>query len=423
MAPSLLIARNMRLSPLLFVASLPAFFACGSLAGPGEQAGGTVTGKVVDLTGTPTGAAFQILVGDEVQTTGLDGSFSFANVPATYDIAVGWGNGAIVYKGMTTRSPVFHTPRANSVGQVPVQFSGLVDDTHRIAFYSASGSSDGTIQPGLWGGGNEPPTSVGFTYYVDPTSGAALPLTLHALTYEVDPTTNAVLKWTGHAELDDVHLDGAVPAWVVQPSPVETGSVSVSADAPPGIELAGLTLGVHLQPSDGSFSFSRFSPTTPSAEFLVPIVPGLTFDLGATGTTKDGHSSAWARAIAPGGTVVLELAQTPRALGPDEGSTGVTTETPFAFAPYDGGVQRVTFTPPESDPNFYSVQVVTTSSTITIPDLTRMGHPLPNGEAYSWMVERLPLGATVDEASSVPAIDSGAISYAYSTPRHFTTAR
>ena len=91
----------------LSVALLLLPVACGGALSPDAGDGGTVSGSVLDLHGNPNGR-YDVLLGGQVQSTGPDGSFSFSNVPATYDITVAWGNGAAVYQGMTTRSPVFH---------------------------------------------------------------------------------------------------------------------------------------------------------------------------------------------------------------------------------------------------------------------------------------------------------------------------
>ena len=391
--------------------------ACGGGLTPDAVGSGTVSGSVLDLDGNPMAGSFNVLLDGQVQSTWPDGSFSFSNVPATYDLTVAWGSGAAVYQGMTTRSPLFHFSSVFKFAQVTVQLPAPIDDTHRIVFF-ATGTQGGTTQVGMYPGtGN----TVSFSYFQK--GGVTPPVALHALTYETDPATKMLTKWTGHAELDDVHLDAPLPMWVVQPSPVETGTISVSVDVPTDITLEKMALALHLEPDDGRVPLTEVLTTTPSTQFSVPIVPGVSFDTLAEGTTSDGYTKTWARNVTAGTTVALGFNDVPpHVVAPNDGATEVTPHTRFSFAPYDRGVQMVTFYPPQSDPNYFSVQMFTTGTTVTIPDFSVLGHPLPKGEVYTWSVARMSLGKTVDEASAAPIID-GSISFdAESNQRQFTTA-
>ncbi|HEY2509377.1 MAG TPA: hypothetical protein VGI39_00850 [Polyangiaceae bacterium] len=401
------------LSVALFLLPL----ACGGARSPDAEGGGTVSGSVLDDQGNPMLGHFNVLLSGQVQMTGPDGSFSFSDVPPTYDITVAWGNGAMVYQGMTTRSPVFHFAQDTNAAKVSVQLPAPVDDTHHVAFFATSAQGK-TTQVGVYGAGG--PNTVTFVYFVD--GAVAPPVTLHALTYETDPATKMLTKWTGHAELDSVYLNAPLPTWVVQPSPVETGTIGVAVDVPSGITLEKMTLALHFEPANARFPLTEVSTSTPSTQFTVPIVPGLSFDALAEGTTSDGHTTTWARNVTAGTTVALGLNEPPHIIGPDDGATEANTQTAFTFTPDDRGVQMVTFYPPQSDPNYFSIQMVTSRGAVTIPDFTLLGHPLPKGEVYTWNVARLPLGKSVDAASSAPILDDSVAFDAESSQRQFTTA-
>jgi hypothetical protein len=115
----------------------------------------------------------------------------------------------------------------------------------------------------------------------------------------------------------------------------------------------------------------------------------------------------------------LELRDPPVQLFPEASATGVWYDTSFQFGEAPDSVYVVSFTDLHS-----RIQVYTTRTTISIPDLTSAGMELKKNSLYVWQVAAYSPYSGLDEwlDPSVPQTSQGEGYETLSTSRRFTTA-
>ncbi|MGZ6028443.1 MAG: hypothetical protein ACXWK5_03400, partial [Myxococcaceae bacterium] len=121
---------------------------------------------------------------------------------------------------------------------------------------------------------------------------------------------------------------------------------------------------------------------------------------------SDGTSTTEAQSAAiPPGTsnATLSLPSPALPTAPANGATGVDTSTDLVWSPVTGAVYEVLLTGQGTDPVYV---LLTSATTVRIPNLSAQGVGLPSGRSYDWSVNALGPLTSVDALAS-PSITLG----------------
>jgi hypothetical protein len=388
----------------------------------------TLSGTVTDEFGNPApGQAVLITSGSFSQSTVSDanGAFSVPNVPTPYTATVvdSGGEMAIQYQGLTRSDPTLMdlvTVTAPHSATVSGQLSGgTFPETVGYATTLQFASS----QTVLGGGGlSVNATSGAFTGTVKWAGATTTTGTLYAL--QVHSAAGLPADYPGYGTLANVLLQdmGTLAGQTVALSAVTASTLSGTVTAPTGYPITGKELlfipasNAFVPIAEDSTASTTFSYTTPSIANTT-----LTFLAEAQGTLGDSTILKKTGLAANATGLSLSIPAPPLLSLPVDAATGVTLTTPFSWTGFTG-VYLVFFRPSTTAPLFY---VFTASSTVTIPDLTSAGLPLPPSTSYDWRV--IGLGPTTSVDSM--AVGGGLIGllefsdgyYSQTVQRAFTT--
>ncbi len=423
---------------IAFMAVIAVVSACGG-SKPGGSVPGTpqdLTGLVVNYNGGPVSGA-KVKVGSRaIVTTGADGSFAVQGVNAPYDIAVASADGsaAAVYSGLTRADPTVGIPL---FGMPP-------PDQTRCAATITGHLSGGTGFPQLTG------HDVRFLLTAPVTAAAGI----ESFAIQADGTFTLSLSWSGNTTLsatlravqfaEDINyqcisFDGAgsvavtltanqaLLAQEIRLDPVTSGRVAGTVSVAPGYILFGRTLRAFYPPSDSlRIRFDdTFGGGTVSAAYDYPGFSAKDAVLKLTASAVDDSTAfvqAWRAGFALGSAVDLNVPGAPVFQIPTPSSTAVTIGSALSWTALDGAVYDMTVTPSivGSGP---VIRVVTSATSVPIPDLSAMGLIWPKAVEY-----RMELNAygphTADDVagSNELAPDDKDGVYAASALRTFTTA-
>jgi Carboxypeptidase regulatory-like domain len=387
----------------------------------------TVSGTVTDEYGSPapgqtvsiTSGAFQ---GSAVSDA--NGAFSVAGVPTPYTATVldSGGKYAVQYQGLTRADPSLFDPivvsppySATVAGQldgaaipVPtgdratVEFvspqTGLANSSIAVP---VSGNFSGTV---IWAG----PTT---------TTGTLYALELHAV-------GGLPVDYPGYGTRSGVLLEnmGTLSGQDVALSSVTTGTVSGTVTTPAGYAVTGKAM--FFQPAANAvFGIVEDSSTSTSFSYTTPSISDATFTLVVTAQGTSGGSALVKKAglAANESGVALTIPPAPMLSLPVNAATGVTVTTPFSWTSFTG-VYLVIFSTGAGP----SYAVFSAATTVTIPDLSSEGFPLPASAPFTWEVYGFGPTTSVDSL----AVPGGFINLLYlldgytavSQGRTFTTA-
>jgi hypothetical protein len=357
-----------------------------SEGGPEAEGGAsTVSGTVYDRTLTPVAGA-KVRIGKAPPVvTGADGTFTFANVPPTYDLdVVGPLKDIANYRGVTARTPQVGVGAPGRAAPIAYTLSASLGANDKVQAFFVSGRSDqgssataaaGTVAAS-WTGG---PTATGvlgmWIVTVDPVSNQLTdikattlsPMSLTESTSTTYPFGNAspntagaitgtfAYPWAGTVALMSAtaHYPALAPAghgYLVQ------GPSSQTAFAIPTPTMSGATV-------DVCFAFNVTEAPTGTVYTCFPKLAPNTAGLSVSFPYTRVH------AISP-----LPLAN------------DVTTQTSFTWSNAPGTFDVFFYCGPDG----YTQSVFTTALTTKIPDMTELGVPLPAKGTCSWEVTSYP---------------------------------
>lgn len=401
----------------------------------------TVTGRVLDGEGQPIKNASILIPGDDRHAVDLDraGAFSIDGVTAPYDVIVVQRTlrTAAVYKGLSRQELTL--PFATSVEEDDDRSAGLQGTVTggntpydsirytRVEFASASSSSATNPNPGG-------------TYYaaVSWKGPASITGTLYVFQTERSRFFSPPSRYLGFGRRDNVTLnDTAMHSAVdITMTPVAEARLAGSITVPDGYALT--TLDTHLVP-DGSANTYLFSDTEPGGAFdyLVPQIPQSTFTMNVNATREDpappfrtAYSWLYKKGLTAGTlNAALVLQEAPRQGQPADMATEVTRATEFSWTAFTGGIHQ--FQIQEDDPaegTFpYTVNIYTSATRTTLPDLSAVDMNLPASTTFSWNVQGFAPVSSMDALSLLseqgnPFLGSTDYSVGLSEARYFTTA-
>lgn len=356
----------------------------------------TVTGLVSALPGIPLPGVTVWIVGSPPTLTAGDGTFTIADVALPYDLTVAAipMRLAHTYLGLTSadlRLTPFFEPVVTSAFQANVSgtLTGAgspvpVGQEVRVA----AASSTPTF-------GRARVSSGGASYAFQPAWATLGPVqaTLHALQWTL--TDGAVQRYVGYGTASaTLTRDAVIDAPISMGAAPETTTVTPIREVPAGLTV--LQTGATLRLGAAATMPIPFGAAAPSS-FLMPLLPGATYDTYAQASGPDGsYSLAWDVGAAPGEVPVLRLPAPVAPIAPAEGAVDVTAESGFTVSNPAGGA--LTFQFEKSSSPSERRWVTTLETTARIPDLAEIGFPLAAGASFEWQVLNQP-GHTTANAS------------------------
>lgn len=330
-------------------------------------------------------------------TTAPDGSFTLTGLSVPYDLTtVNTAEGYVhVFAGLTTGTPVVSsikgltTPSTDRSGTVE---GALTGDLLPLA---ANEKILICVEVAVWVTNNCTEASgVVTNYSISPSwSGSETTAArLHVLKASFDNGG----KPTGYSSysVDDLTLTDASTTTVdLEPGDTvgsKTMLVEIESSAPTqtvvGAQFGDGLLMPLLRDGDGSKALA----------VILPVLPDVTY---AVVHASSGFNVAWASELT-GDPVKLVVPDAPTRTAPTTGATGVDTSTEFTIEGWTGPVTHFWYPNSSTGP---SITLTSMASTVTIPDTSELGLPLPAATDYGWQLIAL-TGASV-EAGMRPVED------------------
>jgi hypothetical protein len=376
-----------------------------------------VAGSVKDTFGKGVASA-TVLIGSQQTTSDGTGAFSVVGVTTPYDATVVQGSASRTYKGLTRPDPTLVGPTL------------------------ASPSSHGTITGSVTGGDALPaPADRTVVAWGSPETSAKAnvpnnPWTLNLGWSGASTSTGNVhaLQWTPTGGAPTAYKGHGVSTGVAVAGGATVSNVTVAMTAPAASTIGGtvvLAAGVSLSFKDlsidfadgASFAVGTALGGTTTFSYAVPDGIGSTATVTASGMYP-GSSGTFTRVsgLAAGSTgTTIDLLAPSLYSTPDADAAGVTTGTDFTWTPFPGSVYAVTFfSSVQGAPTYF---VLTSATSVRIPDLSALGLALPAGTTYGWSIQPVSPWASVDEyAGGISGFPSASkVQFSIATGRKFTT--
>jgi hypothetical protein len=448
----------------------------------------TITGKVVNGSGEPITAAslsgfgttlnVKLLGGTVTVPVDATGGFTLTDVPATYSLAALISNQytrlATVYQGLTRANPTltilqgqFGAPSTSG----PTSATSVIGKITGGSGFNATSSASTVITLAL-------PKAVsfqpGYSLPVNPVTGdyssgaiwkGTDPVTgtIHALQFSTD-INGKITTFGGYGQQavtltpqpqgpivinpgdplpeptvvkQDVALAavtmGSVKGTITWPNGFTTPEYKMNASmllngpnpaSLPLYQINGPTAVISTAPT----GFDQPVPLIAGAKYLQ--VAGIAEKSGPTASYPPGYSIVWKLVTTQANTNIAVPAPISLML-PAADADKITGSTPFSWSKYPGGIHIFNTGQIQSQiPT--SIQVITASSSITVPDLGLKDFEFPKGSKMAWTVSAVAPYANVDAATDtggflIPTASSAFsvvsdLSYSTSTFRTFTTA-
>ena len=342
-----------------------------------------------------------VVIGRQSAVTGASGSFSLANVSVPYDLSVvdpapsateqsrvtqlvGLHGTSPVIEVLANVAPAPGTNGASLTGTV-TGGAAAPNATHTGLAVQATSAADGAI-----GSSFAPGTAPNKNFDIAvtwPGSQASVAPVLYALQFTPDTGIPTAYGFAGvYSDPTPVTAGGAAANLVVPLTATTDSSVAGTIVAPAGYTV-GVTGLVIETTNHGAFRFdqqgasSTFSFATPVAPFL----SGIEIVAYASGPAgEDSYATLAVSAGTTGNALTLPLA--PSTVSPASQQSAVDSSTTFSWAPVAGEhclYEVRAHSGLGGNPDYF---LKTTSTSLTLPDLSAFGAGLPAHTAYTWVV-------------------------------------
>lgn len=375
----------------------------------------TVAGKVSDGTGTPVSGASLLLNGANIQTTGVDGSFTYSNVTTPYNLTVTYSGAVYQYNSLTRSNPQI-LPfgsyfSANAAGNVtgptyalPAGNGILIGATGNAytLLLSASATTGAYTGPVGWGGSSTTTTTdlVALRY----TFAGGLFTGFTQLGKRTGVTFNKGVGQTGL----DIALNTSVPA--------ADATLNYSAGAYTGGLNAGLW---NIKAGSATFILGGLLAMPSGGTTKIPTEGASFFTFGADGAGNTARLIT--PAVASGSTNInLPATTVLKNSVPLPAQTNVSKTPTLSWAAVSGAtVYQVSLTGGGRSYVFY---LPGTSSSFTVPDFAAISAGLQPTTTYSWHVDAYKgSGYSTDALTDPNAGNIYSLIYAASTLEWYTS--
>ena len=360
--------------------------ACGGGSGGGGSAtdGVTVTGTVLDVHGQGVPVIPVALEGRSPVLTDEAGRFRLEDVSVPYTLILvrELGQRAEVFVGLTRLDPILRADGGPGVHGASLEGTttggtGFPEPPdHSTAISVLTEGSDLDVHGVV-------PTSGNWSIPDLRWNGAATTrVQFLAMQVHVD-AAGVVDHFTGLATPEFTVADGEVRSGLnVDLTAVDTVLCSGTVNTPPGYTIAAKV--VYLLHTSGAL-MPLPPDTTSSNTFSLATVgtPDVSTTLLFSFGTPQGGNLIVLRGVvaAPVSGLSIDVPSAPVLVSPNDGAVGALHETVFVTSPDAQGVHVFSWTPQGTGP---AIEVHTNASTVTPPDLTPYGLPVPHGEMYTW---------------------------------------
>jgi hypothetical protein len=385
--------------------------------GPGNTEGGVTPGKPITVTGkiVSYGVGLAnipvVVAGKTPVNTSTLGTFTVPDVQPPYDVAFALKTTdaqprVTIYQGLTRADPTLIALGTN--GELR---------PNPIAATSLTGKVSGANGPG-WARApivsfSAPNRAYGFATVDQATGNYTMQGNDGPMWYGANAVTGSLhaslvldngAATAFYAKLDNVTVTGGMAASDknITLASVPVGVVGVKITAPARYTDASKTvvnMGIRYAEGAGYFVKSANQAFPIDIKRSVPFVAGGSYQASVGYALGGDAEASFARATADAGmTGLLSLAvpDPPTPTAPDDGAHVVGASTAFTFSAFPGGIHRFTI----SAANQPSVTVVTTGTSVMLPDLTPFAVTLPGNVEYTWRVAGF---------RPIPSIDADAL--------------
>jgi hypothetical protein len=358
-----------------------------------------IDGDVVDLFGNLVADA-KVRVGATTVTTGGDGHFHFALVPATYDLDVvspgpGGQKEITSFRGLTTRSPKANVNHAVSSVVKTTSFAGtfssplsyttnehlkITDTEQYFGFAQPTVLSDPSAGSSFSGG-----TAVWF-------GNPATPLTIWSYKFIAPTVGSNPTAFTGFYR-SEIQVTAGTPVTnynVMLAAGTSTATLTGTVvSLPPGAATATVLASFKLSADTFGSYFHETTNVTNAFSIATPTGANMVVNViaeagSSSGPITHGHK-VWKANAAPNATgVALTFGTPPSFATPADAATGVTNATAFTWtAGSPAGVYMLTITC-GTGATGYRVTLFTTATSATPTDASALGADWPTGASCTW---------------------------------------
>ena len=359
----------------------------GTLADDAEL---TLTVASLTVTGTVEQTLWRPLVGATIASQGqstfsnASGAFTLTGLTLPYDLVVSApiGDGGIhVYEGMTTPTPrvrpafaFFGGPPSGFGATIAGLLAGGALGAGEVVIACVEGLAIPAYGCDVLTSGDVD-FSIGATWFDTATTSVRL----HALHIAVDGDGVPTAYLGYDAVLLDLS-DGDVTVTGLDFEPVASGTLTGTTSHPEGATNQGLIVMARFGPNL-SMHFAQIQDPGPAFEVLVPVLPGLSYDVyfGASVTSTSVNTWKLDAGLDAG---TFDVAAPAQMVAPADGAIGVDLATTFSSTSA-GGARTYAWAPVAAGP---VIALTTTRTSVTLPDPALGGFALPAGADYTWTV-------------------------------------
>jgi hypothetical protein len=341
----------------------------------------TVTGRVEGALRRPVIGA-TIASQGETAFTDASGAFTLTGLALPYDLVVSAGidDGVLhVYEGLTSPTPLvrptfaaFATPSTAFDATVDGLFTGGALGANEVVVVCVEG-----LAVAVYGCTTRDAPDTDYSLSAFWFDGATASVRLHALHMEVD-AEGVPTAYLGYETIELNLADGAVVLADLDFDPVASDNLTGTTSHPVALPDSNMLVLARFGPNL-SVPLAELSDPADSFSVLVPVLPGLSYDVLFGAGTSGSSTLGWKRDVgldAGAFTATVPAA----ALAPADGATGVELGTPFSSTS-DGGARTYVWAPDGAGP---FIALTTTRTSVTIPNPVLGGFAFPAGAAYSW---------------------------------------
>jgi hypothetical protein len=374
----------------------------------------TVNGRVADLNGLPLPGVSVTIIGRPAVESDANGEFTVSDVAIPYDVVL---TGEVlsptphavltVYEGLSRSDPILTALGYQANGTPPhgAELGGMVEgalfaplqpDGYQtlVDFESPQVPYSGT-QPIRSG------ASGAFSFQASWRGPAVTVGTIHALQMQMGEDGQPV-NFSGYGARSGVALsDGAsVSGQDVTLAAIQVTSVDGTLSVPPGATVTGIAVSLDFGNGcyEGMYLANIPHPIAPGFAAVTPVIPGAAICAAAAADFGDaGYTVAGRRGLPGTSGLDLVFPPPPAHRTPADGATGVTTTTVFSWSEFAGGVYALYVTVGAT-----SFVVLTSRTSVTIPDLRDMGRGVPGASQGRWCISGVAPMASTDELAGRP---------------------
>jgi len=341
----------------------------------------TVTGRVEGAFQRPVIGA---TVASQGETTFSDatGAFTLSGLALPYDLAISAAidDGALhVYEGLTSPTPLLRPtfaalsfPGSGFDATINGNVTGGALGASEVAIVCVEGLAVIVYGCDTLGVG-ESSYSVGAFWF----DGGTTSVRLHALHFEVD-AEGVPTAYLGYETILLNLADGGVTLADLDFDPVASGTLSGTTSHPVALPDSTLVVMARFGPNL-SLSIAEVSDPDDAFAVIVPVLPGLSYDVLFGASDANGGTLTWRHDVGLDAGAFAVTAPTQQ-VAPADGAVGVNLATPFTTTAV-GGARTYIWIPDAGGP---FIALTTTRTAVTIPNPALGGFPFPAGALYDW---------------------------------------